>query len=183
MPPFTHLEFHRSGIGLVPDEAGQDDSAIYIADVPGSSKPLRSCTCAESRQRTCRHLLALSRALGEVNRAWDGKGWEEAFAASVWHRLARLLYEGNPQASSRVRVLRMGSTVRVTSPSGEELAEYLDGSEAQIRFLERTGKVSGNDERTEDMRRVQYFLFMQVIDVETSEIRFQAKSEITKAIK
>jgi uncharacterized protein (TIGR02722 family) len=46
-----------------------------------------------------------------------------------------------------------------------------------------TGKVSGNDERTEDMRRVQYFLYMQVIDVETSEVRFQAKSEITKAIK
>ena len=46
-----------------------------------------------------------------------------------------------------------------------------------------TGKVSGNDERNESMRRVQYFLYMQVIDVETSEIRFQAKSEITKAIK
>lgn len=46
-----------------------------------------------------------------------------------------------------------------------------------------TGKVSGNDERNEDMRRVQYFLYLQVIDVETSEIRFSAKSEITKAIK
>jgi uncharacterized protein (TIGR02722 family) len=46
-----------------------------------------------------------------------------------------------------------------------------------------TGKVSGNDERSEDMRRVQYFLYLQVIDVETSEIRFSAKSEITKAIK
>lgn len=46
-----------------------------------------------------------------------------------------------------------------------------------------TGKVSGSDERSEDMRRVQYFLYLQVIDVETSEIRFQAKSEITKAIK
>jgi uncharacterized protein (TIGR02722 family) len=46
-----------------------------------------------------------------------------------------------------------------------------------------TGKVSGNDERSEDMRRVQYFLYLQVIDVETSEIRFQGKSEITKAIK
>ncbi len=46
-----------------------------------------------------------------------------------------------------------------------------------------TGKVSGNDERSEDMRRVQYFLYMQVIDVETSEIRFQGKTEITKAIK
>ncbi|MBN9162389.1 MAG: hypothetical protein BGO98_12385 [Myxococcales bacterium 68-20] len=46
-----------------------------------------------------------------------------------------------------------------------------------------TGKVSGNDERSEDMRRVQYFLYMQVIDVETSEIRFQGKTEITKAVK
>jgi len=46
-----------------------------------------------------------------------------------------------------------------------------------------TGKVSGNDERTDDMRRVQYFLFMQVIDVETSAIRWQRKTYITKAIK
>lgn len=46
-----------------------------------------------------------------------------------------------------------------------------------------TGKVSGNAERNEDIRRVQYFLYMQVIDVETSEIRFQASSEITKAIR
>lgn len=145
MPPFTHLEFHRSGIGLVPDEPGQTDTAIYVAEVPGSSKPLRSCTCAESRKRTCRHLLDLSRALAEVQR---GKSWEQAFGASVWHRLARLLHEGDPQASARVRVLRTRregiTTVRVTSPSGEELAEYLDGSDAQLRFLERTGKVSGD---------------------------------------
>jgi penicillin-binding protein activator len=46
-----------------------------------------------------------------------------------------------------------------------------------------TGKVSAADERSSDMRRVQYFLYMQVIDVETSAIRFQAKSEITKAVR
>lgn len=46
-----------------------------------------------------------------------------------------------------------------------------------------TGKVSGNDERSEDMRRVQYFLYMQVIEIETSVIKFQGKSEITKAVK
>lgn len=46
-----------------------------------------------------------------------------------------------------------------------------------------TGKVSGNDERTEDMRRVQYFLFMQVVDVETGAIKFQKKTYITKAVK
>jgi PBP1b-binding outer membrane lipoprotein LpoB len=46
-----------------------------------------------------------------------------------------------------------------------------------------TGKVGASDERTEDARRVQYFLFMQVIDVETSEIRWQQKAYITKMVR
>jgi PBP1b-binding outer membrane lipoprotein LpoB len=45
-----------------------------------------------------------------------------------------------------------------------------------------TGKVGSADERTEDARRVQYFIFMQVIDTETSEIRWQQKAYITKAV-
>jgi hypothetical protein len=45
-----------------------------------------------------------------------------------------------------------------------------------------TGKVGASDERTEDARRVQYFLFMQVIDAETSEIRWQQKAYVTKAV-
>lgn len=145
MPPFTHLEFHRTGIGLVPAEPGQSDSAIYIAQVPGSLKHMRSCTCAASRETTCQHLRDVSQAVLEVERFWKGTSWEEAFGASLWHRLARLLFEGNPQASAKMRVLRTeAGTVRVISPSGEELAEYLDGSDAQLRFLERTGKVTGS---------------------------------------
>lgn len=46
-----------------------------------------------------------------------------------------------------------------------------------------TGKVQSADERTDDMRRVQYFLFMQVIEVETSAIRWQHKAYITKAVR
>ena len=45
-----------------------------------------------------------------------------------------------------------------------------------------TGKVFSADERFEDERRVQYFMFMQILDVETGDILFQNKSEITKAI-
>jgi hypothetical protein len=46
-----------------------------------------------------------------------------------------------------------------------------------------TGKVQTADERTEDVRRVQYFLFMQVIEVETSAIRWQHKAYVTKMIR
>lgn len=45
-----------------------------------------------------------------------------------------------------------------------------------------TGKVFTADERTEDARRVQYFMFMQLIDVETSEVVWQNKAAFTKAL-
>ncbi len=45
-----------------------------------------------------------------------------------------------------------------------------------------TGKVGSIDERINGERRVQYTLFMQVIEVETSLVKFQFKSERSKAI-
>ena len=55
------------------------------------------------------------------------------------------------------------------------------GKQLGVQFY-ITGKVGASDERTEDARRVQYFIFMQVIDTETSEIRWQQKAYITKAV-
>lgn len=45
-----------------------------------------------------------------------------------------------------------------------------------------TGKVYDSAERTSDVRRVQYFLFMQAIDVETGVIRWQNEAELTKGL-
>lgn len=45
-----------------------------------------------------------------------------------------------------------------------------------------TGKVFTADERTADARRVQYFMFMQLIDVATSEVLWQNKAAFTKAL-
>ena len=118
MPLFSNLEFHRTGIGLVPDRPGEKHTAIYVATVPGSGT-MRSCTCAVSKKQTCDHLKDLSKAVAEVGLAFAAKSWEAAFALSVWYRLARLLFEGNPQASAKVRVLRVPRepvpVIRVTS--------------------------------------------------------------------
>lgn len=46
-----------------------------------------------------------------------------------------------------------------------------------------TGKAQAADERTDDARRVQYFLFMQVVEVETSVVRWQHKSYVTKMVR
>lgn len=44
------------------------------------------------------------------------------------------------------------------------------------------GKVFSTDERVGDQRRVQYYMFLRVLSVETAEIMFQNKVAITKAI-
>jgi hypothetical protein len=58
------------------------------------------------------------------------------------------------------------------------VADY--GRQLGVEFV-ITGKVYSSDERTAEGRRMQYFLFMQCIDVATSAIRWQNKAEITKA--
>jgi uncharacterized protein (TIGR02722 family) len=45
-----------------------------------------------------------------------------------------------------------------------------------------TGKVYSTDERAPNAHRVQYYLFIRVISVETSEILFQNQAAVTKAI-
>lgn len=45
-----------------------------------------------------------------------------------------------------------------------------------------TGKVQSTDEKMKGERRVQYYLYMQVLDVESGAIRFQNKATLTKAL-
>ena len=45
-----------------------------------------------------------------------------------------------------------------------------------------TGKITGNDEKLNKMRRVQYSLFLQVLEIENGLIRFQNQVDRTKAI-
>jgi hypothetical protein len=55
------------------------------------------------------------------------------------------------------------------------------GKQVGARYI-ITGKVFSSDERQEDERRVQYFLFLQVLDAETGTILFQNKTSPTKAL-
>jgi penicillin-binding protein activator len=45
-----------------------------------------------------------------------------------------------------------------------------------------TGKVYDVAERVSDERRVQYFMFVQVLDVETGAVRFQNEASVTKGL-
>lgn len=61
----------------------------------------------------------------------------------------------------------------------QRLARY--GRQLGAQFFV-TGKVYDVAERVRDQRRVQYFMFVQVIEVETGQIRWQNKSSLTKGL-
>ena len=55
------------------------------------------------------------------------------------------------------------------------------GRQLGVRYI-LSGKVFSTDERTKEARRVQYYLFIRAVSVETGEILFQNQAPITKAI-
>ncbi len=55
------------------------------------------------------------------------------------------------------------------------------GRQLGARFF-LTGKVYDSAERSDGERRVQYFLFMKVVDVETGVVRWQNEANLTKGL-
>jgi TolB-like protein len=55
------------------------------------------------------------------------------------------------------------------------------GKQLGVKYI-ITGKVFSTDEKMNKERRVQYYLFMQVLEVETGQILFQNKASLTKAM-
>lgn len=90
--------------------------------------------------------------------------------------------------SGHVRVISLESQpalmqqVKSQNSQGFDAANATQvGKQIGARYVV-TGKVFNNDERQDGERRVQYFMFIQVLDVETSDILFQNKTTVTKAI-
>lgn len=94
-----------------------------------------------------------------------------------------LVNSGVVQVVSRERQAEMASEVAVQqnrSIYDPALAAQISRQAGAKYFF--TGKVGTVDELFNGERRVQYTLFIQVIEVETSFVRFQYKAERTKAI-
>jgi SNF2 family DNA or RNA helicase len=150
MSRFSNLEFHRSGIGLLTDPRESDPgSAMYLENAVGSSRPLRFCGCSVGRRRACRHLVELGEQIKLYRKRYHNRPWGDVFAATRWHRLAQLLFEGDAQPFAEVLLAQVTRAdqviVRLTSPDGRVQLELLEHSPSTLRFLERTAKVPPKD--------------------------------------
>jgi uncharacterized protein (TIGR02722 family) len=94
----------------------------------------------------------------------------------------RLVNAGHVRVVSLENQSELMDEVRRQSQDGYNPADVARwGRQIGARYI-ITGKVFSTDERQRRERRVQYFLFMQVLEVETGAILFQNKSNVTKAI-
>lgn len=91
--------------------------------------------------------------------------------------------------TGRVRVVDRNSQDALIREIGVQQGSAYDPRTAQ-RFGRQlgvqyffTGKITSVDERLNNVRRVQYSLFLQVVEIETGQIRFQNEVTRSKAVK
>lgn len=90
--------------------------------------------------------------------------------------------------TNAVRVVDRSRQEELAREIGIQQGEIFDPTSAQRlgRMLGAqyffTGKITGNDEKLEKTRRVQYSLFLQVLEIENGQIRFQDQVDRTKQI-
>ncbi|MCB9896632.1 MAG: hypothetical protein H6825_01385 [Planctomycetes bacterium] len=75
----------------------------------------------------------------------------------------------------------LNERMRSTSDQVDPETTVTLGKEFGVRYIV-TGRVQDNTEKTSGKKRVQYFLFLQVTSVETSEVIYKNKVQITKQV-
>jgi penicillin-binding protein activator len=90
--------------------------------------------------------------------------------------------------AGHVRVISRDSQPEMIAEVEKQQSDAFDastvarlGNQVGVRYFV-TGRVYSADERQSGERRVQYFLFMRVLDVETGDILWQNSAAVTKAI-
>ena len=144
MAEFDNIEFFRSGYGMLPELGDKDPGMpLCVPRSAGGSILTGKCDCRESRKRQgCAHFERLTRAVDPIRERQGGRSWGEAFAGSLWYRLAGVLSEGDFSCCREIRPARDPGqgTFCFLAPGDRLVARLLDASEASLRFLERLGK-------------------------------------------
>ncbi|HEY3497170.1 MAG TPA: penicillin-binding protein activator LpoB [Polyangiaceae bacterium] len=90
--------------------------------------------------------------------------------------------------AGHVRVISMDQQPKLVEEIRRQYSGSFDpsqiagwGKQIGARYIV-TGKVYNTDERQSGERRVQYFMFIQVLSIESGEILFQNKTNVTKAL-
>jgi hypothetical protein len=114
--------------------------------------------------------------------AMFGSGWWARDIQGSMSNETKMVNSGAVSVVSRERQAEMVSEVQMqNSDLFDPATASRLGAQLGAKYY-ITGKLTSNEERLNDVRRVQYSLFIQVIEVETSLVKFQFTSERSKAI-
>ncbi len=189
MEDLTHLEFHRSGIGLAPPPGEAGGQAIFIAALPDTDRPHYSCTCSngDGELHACDHLVELDHQVRVVEERLGERSWAEVFHRTLWNRLAGLLADEHPVPWTELRVREVpmdaeaasgngsGSVLSFVDARGRELARWLDHSPARARLLERLGKAPPGEAFTDRAALLARLARLQLTPQERSQEKSGSK--------
>jgi hypothetical protein len=103
--------------------------------------------------------------------------------AAILAETENWLIEGGTTVIDRQRQNQLIAEIEGTrSPVFDQKSIPRYGKQLGVKYYV-TGNVQAPSERTEDERRVQYFLFLRIVEVETGAIVWQHKAHVTKMVR
>ncbi len=142
-PDIQQIEFFRQGMALLPDPYDKRPGVAFFVQGNDFELTQRFCTCALSRNRTCRHLKDLAQACKALQQESGQTHFDDGFRSSIWYHLATILGEGCKETPGTVifQTRKKGdrSVVEVVGSNGATLVHYFSDGADRTRFFERCG--------------------------------------------
>lgn len=143
------LEFRRHAMALMPVPADRTPGVVFFVDGDKFNPAQRFCTCSASKRKTCKHILTFSHLYKTFKKEIEENRRDEAFRATIWHRLAVVLAEGSRETPESVHMKFVGSddrrSIKVFSSGDREMLLYFSSGPDCSRFMERSGKTPDRD--------------------------------------
>jgi hypothetical protein len=143
------IEFHRQALALLPDPKDKRPGVAFV--VPGGSPRSgppsfsRFCSCTTAGRKSCQHQKQIEKIHSSLLKESGQIAIWEAFADSIWHRLASILIDGSKETLESVS-LNVHSTngrkiLTVVGPHGRNMLTYVSQRGDFTRFAERCEKL------------------------------------------
>ncbi len=191
------------GLGTTLIACGSDQTIVRGAQEPGVDAPPMSLGLdKDDVQRALKKVLDRLRS-SPLMRAWRNDGGQDTVSLAHFRNETGLEVDDQLEAmlsETETWLVQSGAVTMIARDRPIEIARQASdapffrfqardddarlakiGRQRGVRYYV-TGKLQSSDETWQGARRVQYWVFLQILESDTGAIRFQEKAEVTKFV-
>ncbi len=143
----TRVEFHRNAVALMPQAQDAQPGVALLVLAEKTNSPYQGCSCSQFKSKTCDHIIELSRLFRHYQAGNLTLSPFDKFHNSLWHVLAKLLWDTDKTACQAVKMAAAGTGekqgLEITGPQNQLLVSHKSNGMDKARLIDRLEDPSG----------------------------------------